>query len=71
MGLVARNLLTVGVDTLDKVPLPIQQTHSDKGQGQVTGGLAMVAGKDALPENRIVEMVPTFMPGQTIRDTLS
>ena len=31
----------------------------------------LVAGKDALPENRIVEMVPTFMPGQTIRDTLS
>ena len=59
-----------GVDLLDG--LPVRLTTTDARRVEIGRRAArLVAGKDALPENRIVEMVPTFMPGQTIRDTLS
>ena len=28
----------------------------------------LVSGKDAAPDNRIIALTPTFLPGDTIRD---
>ena len=43
---VTRDLLSVGVNRLRKITLPIQQTHCHKWQTHIARGFAMIAGQD-------------------------
>lgn len=55
-----------GVDLLDG--LPVRLTTTDARRVDIGRRAArLVAGKDAVPEDRIVSLTPTFMPGDTIR----
>ncbi len=53
VGLVACDLLAMGIDALDEVALLVQQANRDKRQGEVTGGLAVIPGQDAQAARRI------------------
>ena len=55
-----------GVDLLDGLPVRLATTDArrvDIGRRAAR----LVAGKDAIPEDRIVALTPTFLPGDTIR----
>lgn len=55
-----------GVDLLDG--LPVRLTTTDARRVDIGRRAArLVAGKDGPPEDRIVALTPTFMPGDTIR----
>ncbi|SNT68695.1 LacI family DNA-binding transcriptional regulator [Paracoccus seriniphilus] len=55
-----------GVDLLDG--LPVRLTTTDARRVDIGRRAArLVAGKDATPEDRIIALTPTFMPGDTIR----
>ena len=59
-----------GVDLLDG--LPIRLTTTDARRVDIGRRAArLVAGKEVAPEDRVIQMVPTFMPGDTIRDITS
>ncbi|MCO6363618.1 LacI family DNA-binding transcriptional regulator [Paracoccus sp. 08] len=56
-----------GVDLLDGLPMRLATTDArrvDVGRRAAR----LVSGKDAAPENRIIALTPTFLPGDTIRD---
>ncbi|WEF24093.1 LacI family DNA-binding transcriptional regulator [Paracoccus sp. S3-43] len=56
-----------GVDLLHGLPVRLATTDArrvDIGRRAAR----LVAGKDAIPEDRIVALTPTFLPGDTIRD---
>lgn len=56
-----------GVDLLDG--LPVRLTTTDARRVEIGRRAArLVAGKEAPPENRVIQMTPTFMPGDTIRE---
>lgn len=55
-----------GVDLLDG--LPIRLTTTDARRVEIGRRAArLVGGKETPPENRIIEMTPSFLPGDTIR----
>ncbi|MBF5079532.1 LacI family DNA-binding transcriptional regulator [Paracoccus sp. NBH48] len=56
-----------GVDLLDGLPMRLATTDArrvDVGRRAAR----LVSGKDAAPDNRIIALTPTFLPGDTIRD---
>ncbi|RMC37475.1 LacI family DNA-binding transcriptional regulator [Paracoccus alkanivorans] len=56
-----------GVDLLDG--LPVRLTTTDARRVEIGRRAArLVAGKEAPPESRVIQMTPTFMPGDTIRE---
>ncbi|MDB6176642.1 LacI family DNA-binding transcriptional regulator [Paracoccus sp. Z330] len=55
-----------GVDLLDG--LPVRLTTTDARRVDIGRRAArLVAGKDSTPDDRIIALTPTFMPGDTIR----
>jgi hypothetical protein len=42
-------LVALGVDALGEITLPVENTHAHEGQGQIAGGLAVIAGENAQP----------------------
>lgn len=55
-----------GVDLLDG--LPMRLTTTDARRVEIGRRAArIVAGKDSVPEDRVIALTPTFLPGQTIR----
>lgn len=57
-----------GVDLLDG--LPVRLTTTDARRVEIGRRAArLVAGKDSLPEDRVVALTPSFIPGDTIRKT--
>lgn len=57
-----------GVDLLDGLPVRLTTTNARRVEiGRRAARL--VAGKELPPEGRVIQMTPTFMPGDTIRET--
>ena len=55
-----------GVDLLDGLPMRLATTDARRVEiGRRAARL--VAGKEAPPEGRVIQLAPTFMPGDTIR----
>ncbi|MCF3973199.1 LacI family DNA-binding transcriptional regulator [Paracoccus salsus] len=55
-----------GVDLLDG--LPVRLTTTDARRVEIGRRAArLVAGKDAMPPDRLIALAPTFIPGDTIR----